>query len=70
MVETSHLCSRVSGIRDLSSVCARLPLNLTGLQSQHLPAATLERPQTEAAAGLQVRFAHRRPQDVQMSLET
>lgn len=41
----------------------------TGLQSQHLPAAALERPAAEAAAGLQVRLAHRRSQDVQVSVE-
>lgn len=41
----------------------------SGLQSQHLPAAALERPQADAAAGLQGRVPHRRPQDVQVSVE-
>lgn len=43
--------------------------NLTGLQSEHLPAAALEWSQAQVTAGLQVRFAHRWSQDVQMSLE-
>lgn len=47
-----------------------LVLNLTGLQSEYFPAAALEWPKAEATSGLQVGFAHRWSQDVQMSLET
>lgn len=42
----------------------------TGLQSQHLPAAALERPQAEASTRFQVRFSDCWPQNVQMSVET
>lgn len=42
----------------------------TGLQSEHLFAAALERPQTEASTRLQVRFSDCGPENVQMSVET
>lgn len=50
--------------------CSCLVLNPTGLQSEHFSAPALERPEAEAASGLQVGLAHRRSQDVQVSLET